>query len=248
MASPQTEDGFTKIANELLDALIAYRIPGEQRQCLDVIMRQTYGYRKKRDAIALSQFVENTGIVKPHVVRALNALAEKNLITVTKNGNKSIKIYEINKDFDKWKPLPKKGTLPKKVKNVTKKGNKSLPNLGTTKEKKERKIPTHFFEFSKKFHTYQKEQLGKSVEVSEHKIQSGAKTIDELVRIDGFDFEAEIKPALAWAVKDSFWYNQILSLASLRKKRPGGEMKFRNLYAAFQRANKKTTKQNNLVY
>lgn len=134
MASPQIENGHIKIANELWDALTAYRLPGEQRQCLDVIIRKTYGFNKKQDAIALSQFVEMTGIVKPHVVRALSALQEKKIITVTKKGNAPANMYEIIKDFSKWVPLPKKVTLPKKVMSVTKKGNPSLPKMVPTKD------------------------------------------------------------------------------------------------------------------
>lgn len=48
MANPQCENGFTKIANELMEALAKIRIPGEARQVLDVIFRQTYGWNKKR--------------------------------------------------------------------------------------------------------------------------------------------------------------------------------------------------------
>ena len=134
MASPQIENGHVKIANELWDALTAYRLPGEQRQCLDVIIRKTYGFNKKSDAISLSQFVEMTGIVKPHVVRAINALLLKNVITVTKKGNAPANVYEIVKDFDRWEALPKKVTLPKKVISVTKKGNLSLPKKVHTKD------------------------------------------------------------------------------------------------------------------
>ena len=44
MANPQKENGYIMIANEIMEALAKYRIPGEQRQCLDVILRKTYGY------------------------------------------------------------------------------------------------------------------------------------------------------------------------------------------------------------
>ena len=44
MASPQTENGYVKIATELHDALCKTRISGEARQMLDVIIRKTYGY------------------------------------------------------------------------------------------------------------------------------------------------------------------------------------------------------------
>lgn len=133
MASPQKENGYTAIANEIMDALGGIRIPGEARQALDIIFRRTYGWNKKQTAISLEQFAEVTHQNKPHVVNSLKKLFEMNLITekgnaVTEKGNSICKVYEINKDFDTWKPLPKKVTpLPKKVISVTEKGNEALP-------------------------------------------------------------------------------------------------------------------------
>ncbi|MBI5447822.1 MAG: replication protein [Gammaproteobacteria bacterium] len=66
MVTPQCEDGYTKIANELLEALARIRIPGETHQVLDTVLRKTYGYGKKEDAISLSQFVLATGLSKSH--------------------------------------------------------------------------------------------------------------------------------------------------------------------------------------
>jgi phage replication O-like protein O len=117
MPSPQLENGYTKIANEIMDALCHIRIAGEERQVLDVIIRKTYGWNKCEDAIALSQFVEMTGIKKPHVVNAINRLLYKNIISVTKNSNDGTNVYKLVKDYSLWEPLPKK------VKIVTKNSN-----------------------------------------------------------------------------------------------------------------------------
>ena len=38
MANPQTENGYTKIANEIMEALAHIRIPGEAMQVLLVIL------------------------------------------------------------------------------------------------------------------------------------------------------------------------------------------------------------------
>ena len=108
MASPQLEDGYLKIANELWDALTRYRIPGEQRQCLDFILRKTYGWGKKMDVISLSQFVKATGMGKPHILRATYTLRDKNIIVIKKDNG--IVSYGINKDFDSWEPLSKRVT------------------------------------------------------------------------------------------------------------------------------------------
>lgn len=125
MANPQKENGYTPIANEILDALCRIRISGEARQVLDVILRKTYGFNKKEDRIALSQLCLGTGLKKSTICKAITKLIVMNL--VTKKGNDTGSLYRFNKDFDTWKPLPKKVTLPKKEKVITKKGNNRYP-------------------------------------------------------------------------------------------------------------------------
>jgi phage replication O-like protein O len=144
MASPQIEDGYTKIANEIMDALCKIRIPGEEMQVLNTIFRKTYGWNKCEDAISLSQFVETTGMNKPHIIQSIKGLLLKKVITITENGNAHAKVYKFNKNYDQWIPLPKKVKLPKTVINITENSNKPLPKTVPTKEKKEKKESTSF--------------------------------------------------------------------------------------------------------
>jgi len=111
MDSPQLENGYTRIADEIMEALIRYRIPGEQMQCLLLIIRKTYGYNKIWDTISNSQFVEYTGLKKPNVCRAVKSLIEKNV--VIKKDNTYIPTYCFNKNYKKWKALSKKITVIK---------------------------------------------------------------------------------------------------------------------------------------
>jgi len=133
MANPQP-DKYTKLSNELLDALIRYRIPGEQMQVFLFIIRKTYGFNKKKDAIALSQFVEATGIKKTAISRAIKGLLTKKIIRINKKDNELAHVYEIIKDYEKWIPLTKKITLTKKIISVNKKDNLPLTKKGTTKD------------------------------------------------------------------------------------------------------------------
>lgn len=144
MANPQTEDGYTRIANELMEALAKIRIPGEAMKVLLVILRKTYGFQKKEDSISLSQFCLCTGMKKPAICKALHNLNALNVITQKDNG--SSKIYGINKDFDSWNPLPKKITvkkmeylLPKKITVVTQKDNETVTQKVTHKRNKDTK-------------------------------------------------------------------------------------------------------------
>ena len=62
--SPQIENGYTKIANELLDALCKTKMPGTSRQIFNVILRKTYGFNRKKDSISRSE--EHTSELQSH--------------------------------------------------------------------------------------------------------------------------------------------------------------------------------------
>lgn len=128
MANPQKENGYTAIANEIMEALARTRIPGEARQVLDVIVRKTYGYQKPTDLISLSQFVELTGLSRKCVCRAIEKLLEMRIIKKTfaqyqkrhPSGRSAAPVakvppvtggsYGLNKDYEKWLPSGKSAT------------------------------------------------------------------------------------------------------------------------------------------
>lgn len=135
MASPQLENGYTSIANEIMEALPRIRIPPEARRVLDVIIRKTYGFRKKKDRISLSQFAMATGIPTSKICRALKRLSGMNMITIEGeyNGN----IYSINKDYTTWNDgwvLPRVGTPKTPQKVLPQPASRVLPRVGDTKE------------------------------------------------------------------------------------------------------------------
>ena len=134
MANPQLEnDGYIRIVRTVMDALCRIRINGEARQVLDFIIRKTYGWSKKEDAISLSQFCLATNLKKYAVKKALRKLTDMNLIR-TQKGTKCANMYKFNKDFDTWKPVPKKVFVPKKVQGGTQKGTKTVPKKTPTKD------------------------------------------------------------------------------------------------------------------
>lgn len=127
---PQLEDGYTRIADELLEALVRTRIPGQAGQVLLFIIRKTYGFNKKEDTISLSQFEAATGLNKSRVCHCLNTLEGMKLIT--KKGNGDMTIYGINKKYSGWIPLPKKVTIAKNHNRRCEKSQSALPNMGHT--------------------------------------------------------------------------------------------------------------------
>ena len=115
MASPQAENGHVDIAHEIIEALAKYRINGESWQCLMVVFRKTYGWKKTEDEISLSQFSEMTGLKRPNVARALAWLVSSKILCVIKEDTTYANKYRFNKDFDTWTPVIKKDTTPKAV-------------------------------------------------------------------------------------------------------------------------------------
>lgn len=145
MANPQKENSNTGIANEIVEILAKTQLNGYEIRYLWVLWRKTYGWQKKEDFIANSQFVELTGLKKQHIWRTEQRLIQRNI--VTKNGN----LLAFNKDYDKWIELPKMVTA-KKVTNsgteVTKFGIKVTKNGGHNKTvtiKLNNKIPENGF-------------------------------------------------------------------------------------------------------
>lgn len=97
MARPQLEDGYTQIANEILEHLMKAHLSPNQWQVLILIFRKTYGYHKKVDYIANSQICLDTLLCKAVVSRCLSSLYDMNLIT------RKGKLIGFQKDWTKWK-------------------------------------------------------------------------------------------------------------------------------------------------
>lgn len=132
MANPQKENGYTAIANDIMEALAKTRIAGEYRQVLDFIMRKTYGYSKKDDKIALSQFADGTGLKKSSICRAIKILVNMNIISENAKAGDVAKTYKLQKDFDNWKPLAKKLTHNSVSDNAKKRLRKRKKSLAIT--------------------------------------------------------------------------------------------------------------------
>jgi len=217
---PQVENGFTKIADEFLDAMVRYRLAGEQMQCFLFIIRKTWGWEKREDAIPLSQFVASTGLKKPTICRALKALEAKGLIII-KNDNAKAKTYRINKQYGNWKALTKKITVSKKITSVIKNDNKTLSFLSTS-------IDTTINNSSINKFTSDSDEVRLSellydlilANNPKHKkpnIQTWAKYIDLAIRRDNRTPD-DIEAVIRWAQSDHFWWSNILSTKKLREQ------------------------------
>jgi phage replication O-like protein O len=96
MASPQLENGYTKIANELLEKLSLPGINGSEFRILLLIIRKTYGFNKKKDRISLSQFQKFTSMNNAQAIRTIKSLVSKRILIKENN------IYKLNKNWEEW--------------------------------------------------------------------------------------------------------------------------------------------------
>jgi len=104
-ASPQVENGYIRISNEIAGAFKRHHITGNQWKIIWVILLKTWAWHKKKDRIPISQFQKETGLKRRHVSRAISDLVTRNI--VTKNGDTFITTYAFQKDYTKWKLSPK---------------------------------------------------------------------------------------------------------------------------------------------
>lgn len=102
MANPQVEDGYTKIANELLEGLISSNLSGQEMKLVLLLIRKTYGFGKLEDAVSLSQMMAYANMGKIRCSQVINRLQLMKILTVTENINGIGKKYKINKDFETW--------------------------------------------------------------------------------------------------------------------------------------------------
>lgn len=130
-ASPQVEDGYTRIANELLDALSRVRLPGRQWQVVCKVIRMTYGFNRKSWETSNIELSKILNMHRQHVCTDLKELVAANLLFVTENGYERKITIGIQKNYKKWSCNRKRLPLPKTVTSVTENGYESLPKTVT---------------------------------------------------------------------------------------------------------------------
>lgn len=127
MCSPQLSNGYTAIANEILEALIAYRFKQNEYKVLFAIIRKTYGYQKKIAELGNTQIAMMTGIDRSHVARCIRSLIKDNVLIHDESKYKSS--LGLNKNYRSWAKRDTVNTKPKT-------SLQSVTNLDTDKNTK----------------------------------------------------------------------------------------------------------------
>lgn len=99
MASPQLENGHTRISNELLEAILRTRFTAHELKCLLAVARETYGWSRKAKAVPTNRIATLTGLTWVRVAAALQRLKARNILANGADG------LAIQKDYENWMPL-----------------------------------------------------------------------------------------------------------------------------------------------
>ncbi len=103
-ANPQLEDGYTRISNELLEAICASDLTGLQIRILILFLRTSYGYGRKQASFSLEYIQEKMKIPKRSAQRSLKILVDANILQIIQESSKSApRIMKFNKKYLEWK-------------------------------------------------------------------------------------------------------------------------------------------------
>jgi phage replication O-like protein O len=105
VANPQLEDGHVRIVNEVFEALCRVQLTGNEFRVVLALIRKTWGWRKKADAVSCSQLQVLTHI--RHRVTVWQALkrAEIAKIIIGEHRDRKPTIYRLNKNYEEWQLL-----------------------------------------------------------------------------------------------------------------------------------------------
>lgn len=101
VANVQTENGYTRIANEILENIAQIKLSPTQYRLIFIVWRYTYGFQRKEHNMSLTFLHEATGCDKRQIQRELTRLEERKIIFQTiKNG--SYRLIQFNKNYEEW--------------------------------------------------------------------------------------------------------------------------------------------------
>jgi phage replication O-like protein O len=107
MASPQLEHGYTRIANEILEALARTALTGCERRVLDLIFRESYGRGKKYAELSFSEMADRVKMNRSNLIRTVNRLRRASVIqdlvlkgVTSDTSHKNRFIFQ--KDYHRW--------------------------------------------------------------------------------------------------------------------------------------------------
>lgn len=104
MASPQIENGYTTIANEILDHLYKQPLNGTELKVVMCILRYTFGFRRKSHKLSASFIAKWGSCDVSSVKRALKHLRAMKIVICINDEKRGVTAeLKLNKDYEQWK-------------------------------------------------------------------------------------------------------------------------------------------------
>jgi phage replication O-like protein O len=238
MANPQTNNGYTRIANEILEHISKTDLNGTQLRIVLVIWRYTYGFSRKGHELSLAFLSEALDTRKSHVDKELTALIDRKIVSVVGIGSRRGRVLSFNKNYEEWKDRPTEiGHQPSSTNSSTTSSTTcstiTSHNSSTKKErtkeniKKNTRQPKTYDEentyFKMALYFFDKVSVVAKEAGVEHLIkrvnlQKWADDFRKLVEIDEVTDKKQILSLMEWVTQDDFWKTNVLSAKKFRVK------------------------------
>lgn len=103
MEGPQLEDGYTRVANEILEQVARRKFNATQLRIIMIIWRYTYGYRRKDHDFALTFLQQLTSLPASTVKREVGLLIKSQVLIVTQKETSVLpRRLSFNKHYEQW--------------------------------------------------------------------------------------------------------------------------------------------------
>lgn len=143
-ASPQIENGYTRISNELYDKIIEFPFTSRQLKLMFAIIRKTYGYGVKHTYLRNEYLCKMTDLEKSAVSRTLQQLKKMGAVIDYHQKDPSMPdgTLGIQKDYFRWDK-----TVVKMTTELSKRQQKVVKTTTIKEKKKPSKYSEDFSEF-----------------------------------------------------------------------------------------------------
>ena len=103
MANPQLEDGYTRIANGLLEAIYSSDLNGTQFKIVLCVWRFTYGFQRKECKLSEAFISKAIDRHKKQVAPEIRKLISRGILKVVEDATFTTpRMLSFNKDFEEW--------------------------------------------------------------------------------------------------------------------------------------------------
>lgn len=134
MANPQRENGYTGIANEILEQITKLHLNGTQYSIILTLWRFTYGFQRCEHDLSVSFISKATDTSTRAIKKEIRSLISRNIILVPRESTKSeSRVLRFNKDYDTW--IEGNNRSPGEQ-QITSQGNNRSPLEGNKKTPK----------------------------------------------------------------------------------------------------------------